>query len=239
MHTLSSFLSAPARMLRAGLLSHAFLLPAAALEAAVPPTEHQLMQEAPHGADRPRPDVLAVSWADGLRLFRNSPENSPVFAEWTYEGYHRTAGVHLIGLVLGGYSLGVMLDERTGAVLPGGYEVRFSPDGNYYLARLLRDRQLIQAQLYRRDGTLVWELPTTAPATDGQARTYEITYLHIEDGGKTWAYATCIYDWGQSQDAIHASPVRAPDGAWRWQHRTPCPTAENARRPPPRRVFTH
>jgi hypothetical protein len=114
--------------------------------------------QSPHGAKRPSRHQLEIGWNGGKAIFRDKPPyDAPLDGlQWTYCGYSPALKLHLIAKTDGGLFTGTLLDDQTGLRLPGGTEVLFSPDRQYYLAYENEDGlDGDNFTLYRRDGSVV------------------------------------------------------------------------------------
>jgi hypothetical protein len=121
--------------------------------------ETALFHQSPHGAKRLSKHQLEVGWAGGKAIFKDKPPyDEPLDGlRWAYCGYSPTLKLHLIQKGDGDLFTGTLLDDQTGARLPGGSEVLFSPDRRYYLAYEQQDGlDGDNLTLYKRDGTVVW-----------------------------------------------------------------------------------
>jgi hypothetical protein len=102
-----------------------------------PKQEAISMKASPHGAKRIGKHRLQVTWAHGVKTFlEKAPYNMGEIGgvNWSYCGYNATFKLHLIDKNDGDHELdsGILLDDATGAELPAGITVAFSPDGLYY-----------------------------------------------------------------------------------------------------------
>lgn len=116
------------------------------------------MRQAPRGAIRVR-HRLEVHWSGGVRAFRDKPPfDAPLDGlSWTYCGFSPELQMHLIGEQNIDVFTGVLLNDKTGAVLPAGEEVSYSPNRRYYLASEQPDGQDGPTlMVYRSDGRLIW-----------------------------------------------------------------------------------
>src|SRR5579863_9041971 len=115
------------------------------------------LRQAPHGANRVGKRKLVVNWAAGKRTFTNDPnieELGDVW--WAYCGYSPEVKLHLIlHATSDAIFTGVMLDDKTGSLLPAGEAVLFSPDRRLYLAYEQPDGQDGETlKLYKRTGVM-------------------------------------------------------------------------------------
>src|SRR5579864_2042357 len=118
------------------------------------------LKQAPHGAKRLGAHVIEVGWVRGKRILKDKPPyDEPLDGlRWIYCGYNADLKMHMLLKEDEGLFTGALLDDRTGALLPGGQKVLFSKNAQYYLAYEQPDGQDGETiKLYRRNGTLLWE----------------------------------------------------------------------------------
>lgn len=132
--------------------------------------ENVRLHQAPHGARRLNKHHLEVGWANGTRVFKDKPPYEPLAGvSWAYCGYSRVLKLHLIRKADNGLFTGVLLDEHTGLLLPGGEAVLFSPDHSLYLAYEQPDGQDGETlKLYKRNGKLLWNGYDSILSPDGK-----------------------------------------------------------------------
>ncbi len=120
--------------------------------------EIALLRKAPHGAKRIGKHTLEVNWARGVHRFVDEECTGDLGGScWEYCGYHASYHLHQINHEEGDLFTGVLLDDASGKLLPGGGSVIFSPDGKRYLASSQEDgKQLSDWKLYSREGALLW-----------------------------------------------------------------------------------
>jgi len=118
------------------------------------------LKQAPHGAKRLGAHVIEVGWAGGKRILKDKPPyDEPLDGlRWTYCGYNADLKLHMLLKEDEALFTGALIDDVTGALLPGGQKVLFSKNAQYYLAYEQPDGQDGETiKLYRRNGTLLWE----------------------------------------------------------------------------------
>ena len=119
------------------------------------------LRTAPHGAARTGKHQLQISWAAGKKTFADAaeaPSGDPPDVSWTYCGYQADLAMHLVLKDEASLVTGVLLDDKTGHILPGGEAVLFSPDGKYYIAYEQPDGQDGETiKLDERSGKKIWE----------------------------------------------------------------------------------
>jgi hypothetical protein len=117
-------------------------------------------KHAPHGAKRLGKHVIEVGWARGKRILKDKPPyNEPLDGvRWTYCGYNADLKLHMLLKEDEALYTGALVDDVTGAFLPGGQKVLFSKDAQHYLTYEQPDGQDGETiKLYRRNGTLLWK----------------------------------------------------------------------------------
>jgi hypothetical protein len=122
--------------------------------------EIAVLRKAPHGAKRIGKHTLEVNWAKGVRRFvdKDCSEGYIGGSCWEYRGYCASLHLHQINHEEGDLFTGVLLDDVSGKLLPGGSSVIFSPDGKKYLASSQWDgKEFSDWKLYSREGILLWE----------------------------------------------------------------------------------
>jgi hypothetical protein len=138
---------------RPGVTDDDFVRPRSAEEVA-------RFKQAPHGAKRLGAHVIEVGWAGGKRILKDKPPyDEPLDGlRWTYCGYNADLKLHMLLKEDEALFTGALVDDATGALLPGGQKVLFSKNPQYYLAYEQPDGQDGETiKLYRRNGTLMWE----------------------------------------------------------------------------------
>ncbi|MEO6983166.1 MAG: hypothetical protein ABI072_08625 [Edaphobacter sp.] len=128
------------------------------------------LRQAPHGAKRLGKRQLQVRWSGGMRIFKDKPPyDEPLDGIWwRYCGYSAVAKVHLVCEQDSGLFTGKLLSDETGALLPGGQRVLFSPNQRYYLAYEQPDGQDGETiTLYDRNGTTLWRGYNGILSSDG------------------------------------------------------------------------
>jgi len=154
--------------------------------------ENARLRGAPHGARRIGKHQLEVAWNDGKRVFNDKPPyDEPLDGVgWAYCGYDAKLGVHLVLKRNKSVFTGVLLDDRTGALLPGGQSVLFSPDQKYYLAYEQPDGQDGETiKLYKRNGELVWTGYNGILSSDGITVVAEFEMMRWDDQDRLQAAA--------------------------------------------------
>lgn len=130
------------------------------------------LRQAPHGAKRLGKHQLEVGWTGGRRMFRDRPPfDEPLDGiAWQYCGYSAVLKVHLVGKSDRGLFTGVLLDDISGSLLPGGEAVLFSPDRQLYLSYEQPDGQDGETlRLYKRSGVMLWKGLDCILSPDGKS----------------------------------------------------------------------
>jgi len=133
--------------------------------------ERARLQQAPHGAKRVSKHQLEVRWTSGTRIFKDKPPYEPLDGvSWAYCGYNAVLKLHLIRKADQGLFTGVLLDDTTGSLVPGGEAVLFSPDQHFYLAYEQPDGLDGESlKLYKRNGVMLWEGYDFIESPDGES----------------------------------------------------------------------
>jgi hypothetical protein len=122
--------------------------------------ETQRMHASPHEVKRVGKHQIDVAWSSGKRTFRDKPPYDDPLAGvwWAYCGYNPVLKMHLLYKAAGDNFTGMLMDDVTGKLLPGGEKVLFSPDRKQFLAYEQPDGQDGQTlKLYDHSGNLVWQ----------------------------------------------------------------------------------
>jgi len=130
------------------------------------------LHQAPHRAKRLGKHQLEVGWTGGQRIFKDRPPyDEPLDGvAWVYCGYSPTLRVHLIGKADRGLFTGVLLDDASGSLLPGGEAVLFSPHQQLYLSYEQPDGQDGETlKLYKRGGVMLWKGCDCILSPDGKS----------------------------------------------------------------------
>ncbi|HTW47115.1 MAG TPA: hypothetical protein VMD92_04150 [Acidobacteriaceae bacterium] len=146
--------------------------------------ESARLRQAPRGAKRVGKHELRINWSAGVQTFRDKPPYNASLdgVQWSYCGYSSAAGMHLLGKRDAGLFTGVLLNEKTGAVHPGGQEVWYSPNGRYYLASEQPDGQDGPTlKVFRSNGGLVWKGYGGILATDGTSVVADLVGVRWND----------------------------------------------------------
>lgn len=178
------------------------------------PAEFYRMRHSPHGAARTIRHVLWVGWAGNRRAFADNPPHDeiPETAAWTYCGYSAAVNFHLIEKKVPGLLTGVLMDDSSGSLLPGGHVVMFSPDRQSYAAFDQEDGQDLEAiKLYNRSGTLLWKGYCGLFSEDGRSVEASFDNVRWDDSGRLIAE----YKAPQKAGAV-LFLSRGPDAIWRW-----------------------
>lgn len=193
---------------RPGVTDDDFVRPRSAEEVA-------RFKQAPHGAKRlGGAHVIEVGWAGGKRILKDKPPyDEPLDGlRWTYCGYNAELKLHMLLKEDQALFTGALVDDVSGALLPGGQKVLFSKNAQYYLAYEQPDGQDGETiKLYRRNGTLLWKGYNGFLSANGKdvLATFEDT--HWDDQGRLQAIARL--DDGKTQTV---TLTQGSDGKWDW-----------------------
>lgn len=122
-------------------------------------TEGKVLRRNPRRATRTNKRQVEIAWDNGKQIFTDEPPyDEPLSGvRWFYCGYDPKLGLHLISKSDNSRFTGVLLNNRTGTLIPGGFRVLFSPDQNYYLTFEMQDGDVTELlKLYRKNGELLW-----------------------------------------------------------------------------------
>jgi hypothetical protein len=181
--------------------------------------EMELLRHAPSRARRVDNRRIEVAWRGGKRAFRDKPPyDEPLSGvRWVYCGYDPGLRLHLISKHENSLFTGVLLDDRTGSLLPGGDNVLFSPDQRYYLTFEMEDGDVTELlKLYSRSGELLWSGHNGLTSAPDGALLATFQNLH-------WDATDRVLTVAVASDGIKPFTVTlAPrgDGKWYW---TPLP----------------
>jgi hypothetical protein len=150
------------------------------------------LKQAPHGAKRLGKHVIEVGWARGKRILKDKPPyNEPLDGvRWAYCGYKADLKLHMLLKEDEALFTGALVDDVTGALLPGGQKVLFSKNAEYYLAYEQPDGQDGETiKLHRRNGTLMWEGYNGFLSADGKDVLANFEDMHWDDQNRPQAIA--------------------------------------------------
>jgi len=180
------------------------------------PGEAARLRQAPHGASRLRKHILQVHWQSGAHQFKDvAPymQGDMDGLYWTYCGYDSEAGVHVIQKNGSDLLTGLLVDEKTGSILPGGFSVVFSPDSRQYITYEQEEgAELHNVKLYTRAGKLLWSGHNGLLSADGQTVTAEFLRIYWDASGKL--LAEFKEDGGRKQTLTLAMNAK---GEWSWR----------------------
>ncbi len=179
------------------------------------------LKQAPHGAKRLNKHSVEVRWQGNKQVFNDKPPyDEPLDGvRWTYCGYNARVKMHLLEKVDGEVFTGAMLDDESGALLPAGNSVLFSPDFKYYLAYEQENgRDGATLKLYRRNGTLQWEGYDGILTPDGTTIVAFFEKTYWNEKGRLQASATCLND--RKAGILTLTPKG--NGQWQWMPKVRC-----------------
>jgi hypothetical protein len=172
------------------------------------------MRQAPHGAMRVGKHTLLVHWAGGVHTFRDKPpyDESLAGVQWTYCGFSAKLNMHLVKKNDEAVFKGVLIDEKSGLILPGGATVVFSPDLHSYIAYEQQDgAELADIKLFDHRGTLLWKGNNGLLSGDGQTVAAEFDDVHWDSSGRL------IAEYRDSDKRkVVATLTQATNGRWNW-----------------------
>jgi hypothetical protein len=148
--------------------------PASGNNVVLPTSTEELgrLGSAPHGAKRIGKRRLEIHWTSGKRIFTDTPPyDEPLDGIWwAYCEYDARVGMHHLLKQDRWLFTGALLNDRTGALLPAGQTVLFSPDLKFYLAYEQPDGQDGETiKLYTRGGILLWKGYNGILTADGKS----------------------------------------------------------------------
>ena len=172
--------------------------------------EATALRQAPAGVSRPSKDTLIVNWAHGRKIFADSGLDYMSGRAFWYCGYYPRLGFHVIGR--NGEKFGaLLLNHATGALLPAGELISFSPDGSQYLALVQNEGwEYEQWFVYAVDGSLRFK---SAPVVykfgkDGNDVYGLLDSPHWSSRGQLTATLTC------GRSSWTATLIRSSAGTW-------------------------
>jgi hypothetical protein len=177
-------------------------------------SEAAQMRKAPHPVTRVGKHELLVHWSKGTRSFKDeSPfmDGEIAGSYWTYCGYDAALGLHLIEKNSEEAFTGVLLDDKTGAILPAGYSVVFSPDRKSYFGYQNEDADYPIIYLYTRAGKLIWS-GSSCQLTAGDTDWPSNCDVYWSPAGKL-----LIAHRKASKRIVVLALTKQPDGRWSWQ----------------------
>ena len=180
------------------------------------PGETARMLQAPHGANRSGKHTLIVHWQRGSREFKDKApymEGTMDGLYWTYCGYSPQAGIHVIQKNGTDWLTGILVNEKDGSILPGGFSVSFSPDLQKYFTREQEDgADLETIKLFSRTGKLLWSGLAGLLSPDGKNEISEFENVHWDTAGKLIAISK-NYESQQRETLVMTTTA---NGSWQW-----------------------
>jgi hypothetical protein len=172
------------------------------------------LHQAPHGAKRTGKHQLYIVWSSGTQVLKDKPPyDEPLDGiRWTYCGYSTTLQLHLIGKQDVDVFTGVLMDDKTGLLLPGGQTVLFSPDHRYYLAYEQPDGQDGETiKLYSRSGEILWIGFNGILSPDGKMVVAEFQSLRWDSRNRLLAELSPL---GKQKEFL--TLTKESNGKWGW-----------------------
>ena len=121
-----------------------------------------------------RGELGSANWkslgkAASASLLDAPPYDEPLAGvRWVYCGYDPRLRLHLVFKSDNSLFTGTLVDDQTGALLPAGQKVLFSPNQDYYLTFEMEDGDVTEVlKLYRRNGELLWSGHNGLTSMDG------------------------------------------------------------------------
>jgi hypothetical protein len=176
-------------------------------------------KSAPHGVKRLSKHRLQVSWTGGSRTFTDkAPYYELGSIWWTYCGYSPTLKLHLLAKADAFVFRGILLDDESGALLPGGQIVSFSPDKQYYAAYEQPDGQDGETlKVYTRSGTMLWTGYNGILTSDGKDFVADFANFHWNAQSRPQANVR-LADGREFKMTLEKRRV----GKWEWTPRLVC-----------------
>lgn len=183
------------------------------------PSEIAKMRSAPQLVTRQGKHLLLVHWEKRVQPFKDvAPymEGEIAGVAWTYCGYSATLGLHAIQKNGEDKNSGVLLDERTGSILPGGFSVSFSPDLKSYITFDIQDGEdFSNLTLYSRSGALIWRGFDGIVDAQDQELTPEFDKVYWSHAGKLMA------EYLDQNKKVVLVLTEVRKGNWKWVQTTP------------------
>lgn len=189
-----------------------------------------VLRKSPHGAWRRSEHLLVVAWHNGEQEFHDKParDDSTGSVRFAYCEYNALAHLHLIRKQDDDLVSGVLLDDETGHMLPGGENVIVSPDLHQYMAERQPDGlDGVQLFVFRNDGSLVWQ-GVSGIADPGQKEwSAYLEDWHWNADNKLQASLICASDINRNKP--HRIPVTLDnkDGTYQWWPKVACQRSRN------------
>lgn len=183
-----------------------------------PEKEASFLRLAPHGASRPTEHRLIVGWSKGSREFVDQAPYQVHSQEGTrhlYCGYDPVVGMHLIYRADTAASQGLLLNDATGEILPGGERVIFSGDRARYLALVQIDgADGKEWRVYSSTGKEMWSGFDCTPVANSRFCT-PLEAPRWNTSAELEAVAKC---WREADQAWQRKSVtlRLVNGRWAW-----------------------
>jgi len=179
------------------------------------------LRDAPHGAKRIGKHRLEVTWAAGKRLFEDEApyqEGDLDGVRWAYCGYDPKLRLHLIFKACRPAFTGALLDDVTGALLPGGQDVLFTTDQQDYVAYEMADGDTTEIlKVYRRNGEILWTGHNGFTSADNGSVVVAFHNLHWNSQNRLGTLA--VPADGAKPFTITLTPNRS--GKWNWERKRP------------------
>ncbi|MBH9576963.1 hypothetical protein [Inhella proteolytica] len=173
--------------------------------------------------ERVSPTRLRISLPRKALVFDDRPPYDEPLAGTRYRFLDRRGGFILLGLEEDEHSHGLLIDEETAAVTPGGERVLFAPDGRAYFA--VEQHNGMDAEVwkvYHRDGREAWAGASYVPDPQEPLRArYYLDGVSWSAKGELQARAACAQ---QPLERWSVKLIRNAQAEWTWRPLRPCGT---------------
>lgn len=171
-------------------------------------------KQAPHGAKRVGAHAIEVGWAGGKHVFKDKPPyDEPLDGlRWIYCGYNADLKLHMLLKEDEALFTGALIDDVSGALLPGGQKVLFSKNAQYYLAYEQPDGQDGETiKLYRHNGALLWKGYNGFLSANGKDVLATFEGMHWDDQNRLQAIAHL-----ENEKTQPVTLTQGAAGKWEW-----------------------
>lgn len=193
--------------------------------------EAKVLRQAPQGAKRTGRHHLRIKWTAGFREFADKAPYGDEFLEGTayyYCGYNKTANIHLIHEQIDGLFTGILVDNASGKILPGGEKVSFSSDLSKYLAQVQPDGlDGEEWYVYQRNGQLVWKglsgISEHHPKLNYDYFIVELSAPKWNGQGELEATGICASEREKAKKKETTVTLKRVGRSWKWLPELLCP----------------
>lgn len=176
--------------------------------------EANTLAHAPTGVTRLDAHTLQIAWLHGKQRFRDTPPHDEALAgvHWQYCGFDSASGLHLVAKADGSLFTGVLLEQKSGRVIPAGQVVLLSPDRRHFLASRQPDGLDGEEWLLATTrGRVLWQGTSNLTGKEGEIRA-TLENPRWTSSGALQATQLCLTDSAQS-----TATLQKMQGRWRWQ----------------------